>query len=368
VGWFALWRRNSNLKSAINAAARNPSPAAIANVIGRLINAGKFDDAMMVARQAIGAYPKSESIKGALRDIKKVKYAEEMKSINDQLKKSPNPTLYARLAEVYYDLGEKDQTLELCRLCISNFPEYESAYAIMGRLRHERFRADGLVRDGMIAVESFEKAIRLNPSNYKTLMDLSEIYLEIGAIALAIDKLEKIIEFDRSDERANRLIKWARAQAPLPVEDLEELFKVQQERRMQLRLESAAQRTGLSKTDIEAKIGNLENIPGIISIALVTSTGAPITYRMLGEGLAEDAFLSMVSGIISAAQSCSQRMDIGSVERGTMMGEYVRVHYVAFETLSLIVLTDVQSTKPEEVDQRIDEFIDTQLYARGGVA
>jgi len=366
VGWFALWRRNRNLNAAIRKARTSQAPASIAAAIRKLISGGEYDKARLIARQAVESYPKSASIQDALRDLKKVRYAQEMKDLSEKIKQNPNPTLYARLAEMYYDLGETDQTLEVCRQCVANFPEYEGAYTIMGRLRHERFRKEGLARDGMKAVENYEKTIRLNPNSYKTLLELGGLYLEIGAIRLGVEKLEKIQEFDRTDERTNKLLDWARGQTPLPEEDLEDLFKIQQERRVQIRLETAADRIGMTAAQVERKVGRLEGIPGIISVGLVTPAGSPIVYRIHGEGLEEASFLEMLSSVFSAAQECSQRMDIGGVERGTITGEYVRVHFVAFETLALVVLTDVQSSKPEEVDLRVDAFIDEELYARGG--
>ena len=87
---------------------------------------------------------------------------------------------------------------------ISEFPEFEGNYLVVGKMRYDRWKEDALPKDGLTAVQNFERAHELNRENYKTLLALGQIYLIVGAKAWAEERLKSILFLAPDDQRVAR--------------------------------------------------------------------------------------------------------------------------------------------------------------------
>lgn len=331
MAFFARWKQQQELKKIAKQVERNPSPAGACALIEKYIESAQLEEAEKVARQSVEFYPFSNTVQRAYRYLKKVKYYDQLRRLTNQIEKKPTPTLYAMLAELYNELGETDRTLDVCREGIKRFPDYEGMYVIMGKIRYKRYLQEGLPRDGMLAVEFFEKALQLNEKDYKTFIRLSEIYLELGMRSKAIEKLNSVLYFAPEDERANELLKRAQALPPESASgglDIEEQFKQLRQRRESQEKETRSIR--FSPKDIESKLWSFGELSSLLAAVCTTIDGRKIASKILKEGVNEDALciglwgnLFCHSGLVTA--NGHRRFQAGSSVRLKDSGSYVQV-------------------------------------------
>ena len=322
-----------------------------------------MENAAAMAKQSLEYYPASPSIQESYRIYKKVKYQEEIRRLNLQIKDRPNPSAYAMLAELYGEIGETDKTLDLCREAIRKFPDYEGTYLIVGKIRYRRYREAGLPKDGMLAVEFFEKALKLNSKNYKTLMQLGEIYLELGMPAKATEKFKTVLYFAPEDQRAKELLDYAQAQPPEPDSDIEDRFKELKEQRDAQTSERRTSRFSIE--ELEFKLKEFPVFTGLYAVTITTAQGRKLASRIEAEQLSEEPVRESMAAIFKGADNSSLRMDIGQFEEGIISGQHYLVNLFKFENLVCAILASSQ-IKPEIVQTAVNAFIDDSLYASVG--
>jgi tetratricopeptide (TPR) repeat protein len=360
VAFFANWKQKRELKRIARQVKRSLSPGPASALVEKYIDSGLLEDAEEIAKQGVGLFPFSNTVQAAQRHLKKAKYYDQLRRLIDQIKEKPSPTLYAMLAELYNELGETDRTLEVCREGIKQFPNYEGMYLIMGKIRYNRYLKEELTKDGMLAVDFFEKALAINGRDYKTLVRLGEIYIELGMRTKALEKLKSVLYFAPEDESARKLMERVQTLPPEQPLDIEECFNQLHKKRSQQ--EGRERRSRLSEQDIESRLWNFAEVPGILAIICTAEGARKFASRIVKKGVNEDALCVGLGEIYSAAQDSSLRMDIGSFQQGILYGSAIQVHIFRFENLVFAVTASAQA-KADAIQTAIDNFIDNQLYA-----
>lgn len=363
MGFFARWKAKKELKKAIKRLRKHPSPRAAAELIERYVAAGQLDNAAIIAKQSLEHYAYSPSVQESYRLFKKLKYQSEIRKLTYQVKERANPSAYAMLAELYAEIGETDKTLDICREAIRRFPNYEGTYLIVGKIRYRRYRQEGLPRDGMLAVEFFEKALKLNSKNYKTLMQLGEIYLELGMPAKAGEKFKSVLYFAPEDQHARKLLAYAESQPPETDSDEEDHFK--ELKRLRDAQEKEQETARLSAQELDVKVNSFEVFDGLLAVVITTTDGKRLASLILTEGLNEETVRNSVAAIYRGAQNSALRMDIGGIEQAVITAQNYLLNVFAFENLICAVLTSSR-VKPETLQRAVNAFVDDHLYASAG--
>lgn len=363
MGFLARWKAKRELKKAIRKVKKSPSPRAAADLIEKYVAAGQLDNAEIMAKQSLEYYPASPGVQESYRIFKKAKYQEEIRRLIQHIKDRPNPSAYAMLAELYGEVGETDKTLDLCREAIRKFPDYEGTYLIVGKIRYRRYREERLPRDGMLAVEFFEKALKLNAKNYKTLMQLGEIYLELGLAAKAAGKFKGVLYFAPEDERAKELLTYAQSLPPETESDIEEQFKELKAQRDAQMVERRTSRFSIE--ELEIKLKDFSVFEGLYAVVVTTPSGRKLASRIETPQLDEEVVRNAIASIFKGADNSALRMDIGGFDQGIISGQHYIMNLFRFENLVCAVLASSQ-VKPETVQVAVNAFIDNSLYASVG--
>ncbi len=367
MGLFDVFK--SKKGSARSATVEGKTPLEIAREIERLIETRDYKTALEIAERGVYEHWRSEVVLSAYRFLKKETLAEELKRFRHKLETEPNPVAYAQLADTYKEIGDHDKAIELCRKAIQLYPEHEGPWIILGKTRLERFKEDWIPRDALLAISYYEKALDFNRNSYKTLIDLAELYTEVGAKRRAIRKCEAILYFAPEDEKALALLRKAQALPDLKREDLEELVKAYAERKRK-----AAQRRGrrpgeqygpaarLARSPglLRSKLETLRGIEGFYAAVAMTAGGEPIASyaaRDVDQGAVADA----VKRVFEAASDCSLRIDIGHFKRGVFEGPSGFIYLIAFDELRIAILCDA-GTKMGALEEAVTRFIEYELY------
>jgi tetratricopeptide (TPR) repeat protein len=367
VGLFDVFKTRKAVDR--TAAAEPKTPLEVAREVERLIEARDYKTALETAERGVYENPRSEVVLSAYRFLKKETLAEELKRLRQKIEREPNPIAYSQLADIYKEIGDHDKAIEYCRRAIELYPDHEGPWIILGRTRLDRFKEDWIPRDALLAIEHYEKALDLNRNSYKTLVDLAELYTEVGAKRRAIKKCEAVLYFAPEDEKALSLLRKAQSLADARREDLEELVAAYAEKKRR-----AAQRRGRKAGETHGPAGRLLRSPALLQKKLEWLKScegfyAAVATDLQGETIAACAVRAVDQALVSesvkqvfeAASDCSLRIDIGHFKRGVFEGPSGFIYLIVFDEVRIAVLCD-PGTKMGALDDAVTRFVEDELY------
>ncbi|MCX7704374.1 MAG: hypothetical protein N2234_09840 [Planctomycetota bacterium] len=360
MGFWARWRAKRALKRAARNVKKNPNPTNAAALIDAYLNLGMLEEAYTVGKQAMELYPLSATVNSALRRMFRAKYDEQVRSLRDKIRVQPSPTAYAMLAEIYNEMGETEKTIELCREALEKFPDYEGSYLILGRIRYNRLLEEGCPHDGVEAVENFEKAVKLNNSNYKTLLRLGALYLELMMPRRAVDKLKMAQMRRPDDQEIAALLKTAQEMAPERDDDIEQHFKELCERKRAARESEILLRFSIE--ELNNIFSHLGELPSGYIIVAITPDGRRLASHTFRHIIDEQRVILCVKSIFESADDACKKMDIGGLRRAVFVGATIQLHMFRFDDMVVALLADAKAGT-KAVSEYIDALIDKELYA-----
>ncbi|MHC4832012.1 MAG: tetratricopeptide repeat protein [Planctomycetota bacterium] len=366
MGLFDLFRKSKRSKSRI----APTSPLAVAKEVERLIETGELREALEVAEKGVYDYPRSEVVNSAYRFLKRTALGEDVVTLRREVEASPSAVKYSQLAEAYKEIGDYDKALETCNRSIDLYPEHEGAWIVLAQIRMERFREDWIPRDAELAIDFYERAFDLNRSSYRTLIELAELYTELGIKRRAIRKCEAILYFAPDDEKALHILRKAQALSDRSRDELSERIAQYADKKRR-----AMQRRSFRPGDPLGPSGRLIKDPALLQEKLDTVidklAGArwAVGLTLDGEGVAasssididRDVAAKAAHTIFEAANRCSLLMDIGHFKRGVFEGEQGLVFLVDFDQLRLLVKCEPR-TRLDRADDAIKKFVEDDLY------
>lgn len=368
MGLFDVFKTKKTAEK--TASVDSKTPLEISREVERLIDMGDVQGALKLATDGVYENPRSEAVLSAYRFLKKETLAEDLKRLRQKLEKEPNPIAYSQLADAYKEIGDHDKAIEFCKRAIELYPEHEGPWIILGRTRLDRFKEDWIPRDALLAIEYYEKALDLNRNSYKTLIDLAELYTEIGAKRRSVKKCEAILYFAPEDEKALSLLRKAQSMGDSKREDLDELVTLYADKKRK-----AAQRRGRKAGEPHGPSGRLAKSPALLQKKLETLKGtiegfyAAVATDLDGTAIASNAARAIDQGQISdavkqvfeAASDCSLRIDIGHFKRGVFEGPSGFIYLIVFDEIRIAILCD-PGTKMQALDEAVTRFVEDELY------
>ena len=364
MGWWAEFKANRELGDARKQVQRARSPFSIAHFIDKCIELGKLDVALEEAERGIREFPQSESLTEAYKRMIRAKCAKDLKAFRDEVRKTPGPKAYYKLACLYKEMRDLDQAQELARKGVELYPNFEGNYIVLADLRYERFQRDLRASDGRAAVDLFEKAVDLNRENYRLLFQLVEIYHAIGARGRALEKVKMILDFAPDDRKALTLLDKVQAMKPPRSDDLKEVLQ-DFERRAAA---GAVAKPGILSSrytrnpdHLARKLPYMEDrVPGFQRVVVLGPNsellagypGGPEENRKFGDTLRK---------IFTAAIECSLRMDISTFEKGLFESQDGYTYLLVIDRLKIAILCSTKAKK-EKLLQEVHRFVEHELY------
>lgn len=106
-------------------------------------------------------------------------------SLEKQIQSGPSAQSYNLLCRAYYMLGDWDRGIRACEQASRLDPQAGIYQLWLGRAYGEKADRSGLFSAARLAKkvrESFERAVQLDPTNWKARADLAEFYVEAPAV------------------------------------------------------------------------------------------------------------------------------------------------------------------------------------------
>ena len=372
MGWFSwLWNKRRDLEKLEAEVRRNTTPASLAGLADKYMQAGESNNAVETARRAIERFPESPRVRDMHANIMRLHNQQLLNKLQKELETRPQASTYARLADIYYrEMHDLNRSLELAREGLAKFPNFEDLHLINGQIRYVRYAADHLTKDGMHCLEHLEAAVKLNPMNYKANAIMARVYTEVGAYDRALPHLDAILKFAPDDSAARTLQTKLRGLQPLG-DDLEDLFKAVEAiggpadaTRALASLFPVEYTKGQAppgRLDVQtaaANITDFRRVDGAKAAIVMDEQGKVIGSFSASGSSAELA--EMVWTLYTTSEDSARRMDIGSFNRGSLESPGVRLHMVEAGRHVIAVAT-AKSTRDESVRIAMNAYIDTVL-------
>jgi len=293
----------------------------------------------------------------------RAKCADDLKSYRDEIRTSPGPKAYYRLACLYKEMRDLDQAVELARKGVEDYPNYEGNYIVLADLRYERFQRDLRASDGLEATQLFEKAVDLNGENYRLLFQLAEIYRAIGARDHAIEKVKMILNFAPDDRNALNLLAQLKEAKQPKSNDLKEILEDFERRAAAGNFRKQGRLSGryvANPDQLERKLPTLERMPGFERVVVLGPHGELLAAHP-GGAQRNRSEADTLKKMFAAAIDCSLRMDISTFEKGLFESESGFTYLVVADSLQIAVLSSTK-VKKEKLRQDVHRFVEHELY------
>lgn len=360
MGLLDNWKQDKEIRRLEEAARKTPSPNTLSALIKKCWEVGEKERAFLEVQAAREKYPESEKLSSLYSLIMREKRQPEMEALKKIIRDRPTPAAFAQLAEIYKDLEEEDTALKYCREAMEKFPNDDNPYLIMGELRLSRFYLDFLIKDGQMAIKNFEKACELNNKNYKSLLNLASIYLQIGAITKARQKLKNILLFAPEDDNIKEMLRICSEIEKPAHEDIDYLLQLAEEKRDLYYYLDKKKRIAEyipQPENFNVPLAAFKNIEEIQCILICDADGNLIAHHTR-ENVDLNTHYEVASLICQTVHESSRQMDIGRFQKCYIEGPVgcmsiiasARVIYIAFAA---------PNVKGEQLDKHLQKLIST---------
>jgi predicted regulator of Ras-like GTPase activity (Roadblock/LC7/MglB family) len=332
------WRDLSRLRSR---ARRSPSPSAWGELAERLIAHGQVDAAERAAAEGLRSFPHSERLAQVRLFAKRGRLAGEIRRLREDVARRPTPVAFTRLAALYRDLEQSDEALDVAREGAERFPLSEGPHLVQGEIRVERFLRDRVGRDAILAEQSLQRVLRINPRSGSAGLLLAELCWLVGDVPgcrrhlrVAIDA-SPVASAVREFARKLDVEAAASAGAAQPGSDEDdagfaELAMLVEERGAFANApalfpaprgaapaaEEPAAALPESLRDEVDRLGTAPHVRGAIAL---DREGAVLASRAedngTAEGLCEARLAELVAALAASADDATRRLDAGSLVR-----------------------------------------------------
>jgi hypothetical protein len=366
MGWWSNLKSKREVEGVRREMVSARSPYSIASFIEKCVEQRLLDEALQEAERGLREYPESEALVDAYKHLIRVKCDDDLKAYRHEVKTQPGPKAYYRLACLYKEMRDYDQTIELARKGVELYPTFEGNYIVLGDIRYERFQRDLRASDGRQAIDYFEKAADLNRENYRLLFQLAEIYGAIGARDKAMEKINSILAFAPDDANALKLLEEVQKKKASKFKDLKEIL-ADFERRAQssaekrsMTLGALGQRYTKNPEHLARKLRSLERIEGFQRSVVLGPSGELLAGHPGGPGENKPVGDSL-KDIFDAALECSLRMDISTFEKAFFECPGGFVYLTVVDKLKMAVLCGANAKK-DRMQSEVFRFVEHDLY------
>jgi len=228
------------------------------------------------------------------------------------------------------------------------------------------------VRDGLMAVENFERAIRINETNYKALRMLAEMALQIGAVAYAMKQLKAILLFAPDDQEVKDLLEYAISRPRPDSEDIDDLLRTVQQtgslpkigdallsgrRDIKTKPPSQSQTSGPDLDSLSERFESMLDMQGFTAAVVLDPSGEVILSRRKEKDIAREDWGALIKMVTEASLAACQRMNIGRFFKGQISGPDGTVYLVTTEGYLLGVFFGPDSAREAEIWAAVEETL-----------
>ncbi len=328
-----------------------PSPTSYAGLAERLVASDELDEALQVAEEGLSRFPDAERLAQVRLYAMKGQRAGRIRELKEDVRRQPTPEAFTELAEIYRELKSYDEALDMATRCSQRYPQHEGPHLIQGEIRLERFVKDKVANDGLLAKQSLDEVLRLNPHSPKAHLLLGELDYLVGDIESCRTHLRQVLTLLPSAREVQEFLRDTDArpagQGDSPeFKDLAELVEkssafanpVDAFPRTRAQGGAAARSLAIDTVGLRAEVARFGDHDGLRNALILDASSAVMADFSGADGLPRDAFSALVASIGSTADGASRRMDIGTLVRAEIFGPTGNLTVARLRGLTIAIL------------------------------
>ncbi|OGL43138.1 MAG: hypothetical protein A2W05_05065 [Candidatus Schekmanbacteria bacterium RBG_16_38_10] len=344
-----------DISSLVKEVASSPNPINMVTLIEKYIATGDIDNAIKVASDAINRFPDSEKVVTVYQNAKKVKLAAQISKLHSNIEYNPRRTDYEALALLYNsELNNKNKAFEVAIDGLRKFPNSDGLHLVSGDARMERFHKNFLSSDFREAVKHYERAIELNPLNYKALLYLGRIYSEIGLYKKGAEILLKALQLNPADEKLEWLMKTVNSKTAIETANIDDtLQNIERSKKLGPIGCSILQMFEHIPAESHFNNYNIQDIQKIIDdtkyedvkhILLMLKNGKVIAKHTSGD-TSNELLVTSLRNIYNNAEESLERMDLGSFTNGEIETPQGNIYISKSRDILLCIIAEQTAIK-----------------------
>jgi predicted regulator of Ras-like GTPase activity (Roadblock/LC7/MglB family)/Flp pilus assembly protein TadD len=346
MGWISNLLASRELSRYEELARTAPAPSVFMRLGQLYEEMGEREKARQVYRRGAEAFPNDEQLRIQNDDVAREEHALEKKRLKSQIDRFPNPSLYARLGELYLLDDDLQSCGKICRQSLKQYPKYGGTHLLLARMALKVGRRDE-------AYESLLKARELDKVNYGVLMMLIEEQLRRGERDDARASLNEILQFAPGDERATEMLQDFDALAERYEEEARRAAKSMAETH-HVNVRQVAGAKGGAEESLDAAVERFANLEGVDGVILIDTRGLVVASRF-ASGADEDLTAALVANIFRASSGCEGPFGIGPFEEGVLESDAGSIYVLNLKGMMAAVLA-ADSVKPGMLQRALHAF------------
>jgi tetratricopeptide (TPR) repeat protein len=206
--------KRSKLKASYDRFQLNPGEAESIAVARHLLSARRLNDAFRWVRKAKSHFPNAAKVDAFYRKVKKIKTQAALADARTKAKHDPSAASLIRVCEL---LRLSDTWNKAHRACVKTqkqFPDAWEIYLVLGRLFLQRFSTTKQSKHGWAAVAQLEKALELNPGEYRPMLLLALTLVRLDQFEDAVSVIKELLQISPRDTKASSLLAFVKKVAP----------------------------------------------------------------------------------------------------------------------------------------------------------
>ncbi|WP_372368167.1 tetratricopeptide repeat protein [Candidatus Uabimicrobium sp. HlEnr_7] len=351
-----FWGWKKSLEDTVK---ESPTVENYCTLIRSLQTKGDVTKAWEYVEQAKQKFPRSKEVSELYVTMAKNKWRPEIDRLKKLISKGSNSVAFVQLAEIYKELGEEEESLSLCLKAIETNDKDDIPHFIVGQIRLERFYKDFFEKDGVLAREHLEKSVEINPQNYKALIVLARLYIQIGALKKADQKLRDILRFAPEDENIRNLTSVISTLEKPGIEDVDLLLAtVEQDRTLFCCLDGGRNQKRemiLSPDIFQNALDSLHSVTDILCLLVCDEEGTLIAHYAR-ENVDFSIYYEVSSCIYQNVQNSTRHMDIGKFQRSEVSGPFGCIQMMTADNIMYTAFGSSES-RSKSVYQELQKFI-----------
>ena len=323
-----------------------PAPSLFARLIRLHLESGASAKALEAARRGTGLFPDSAELRDLRARAERSGVMAEAEQLRQKIERFPNPSLYARLANIYLELDDLDACTKACTLAVKTYPDYAGIYLVMAQVSRRQKRMD-------LVSHYLNKTVALDPCNYAAHMQRAEDLIAGNTPDEARKELEAVLAFAPEDERAQAMLaaldttRSGASTASMPAVTQKDVAG------SDTRKLEAIGRPGAAPSP-EAGLATLAETSGVEAGLLIDASGRLIASQRNADSFDEELAAAVVSNVCRAVRESAPDLGIGDFLETLVEGEFGSVEVMPVNDLLLAAFA-TPDLRPARLQRAVHE-------------
>ena len=197
----------------------------------RLVAAGRYEEALQVADGGLKRFPTAGRLRAVVQYVRRAGANKRLSQLKQMLEERKDERAYRELIALQLELGAAADALEVANRYTQEFPNAPDAHVHLGEVHLARYFGELFARDAWAAIESLERALRLQAETIRAHALMGLLYYAVGAPRHCSASLGEVLRLDPTNTRIaefrERVLEAASAEGE---EDIEYLLDYAEDR------------------------------------------------------------------------------------------------------------------------------------------